>query len=89
MSSELLAWRKAAGTSLPYLNQVHNSLQPLGPEKGLAAYDPNNQLETLIKQVVDSLKYTLADVNYMVYKIPVLGPILGPIVYVKLPSNHP
>ena len=27
-------------------------------------------------------RYTLSDINYIIFKLPILGPILGPIVYV-------
>lgn len=50
----------------------------LGADKGLANYDKNNQLETLLKDVVNANKNALSAVDVLVYNIPGLGPILGP-----------
>ncbi|RDB28852.1 hypothetical protein Hypma_015509 [Hypsizygus marmoreus] len=52
-----------------------------GADKGLANYDRTNDLETLLKDVVNLHKDTLKSVSILVYNIPILGPILGPIVY--------
>ncbi|GJE86108.1 hypothetical protein PsYK624_021880 [Phanerochaete sordida] len=58
-----------------------NTLAQLGADKGLANYDRSNDLETLLKDLVNANKYALSDVDDFVYKIPTLGPTLGPIVY--------
>lgn len=34
----------------------------------------------MLKEIVDSVKYTLNDVNYIAFKIPALGGVLGPLV---------
>ncbi|KAH9946623.1 hypothetical protein B0H21DRAFT_742392 [Amylocystis lapponica] len=56
-------------------------LDPLSADKGLEYYDKNNAMETLLKDYVNTTKDTLKNVDVMVYAIPSLGPILGPIVY--------
>ncbi|TFK57293.1 hypothetical protein OE88DRAFT_1650934 [Heliocybe sulcata] len=50
-------------------------------QKGLANYDRQNELETLLKNIVNLNKNTLNAITALVYNIPGLGPILGPIVY--------
>ncbi|KAI0669905.1 hypothetical protein C8Q78DRAFT_1079814 [Trametes maxima] len=63
------------------LSNYQNILVQLGSDKGLANYDRDDALETLLKDMVNLTKYTLRDIDAMVYQIPVLGPALGPIVY--------
>ncbi|KIP11960.1 hypothetical protein PHLGIDRAFT_17778 [Phlebiopsis gigantea 11061_1 CR5-6] len=58
-----------------------NTLAQLGADKGLANYDKDDDLETVLKDLVNSVKYLLSDIDDMVYDIPDVGPILGPIVY--------
>ncbi|KAL5495247.1 hypothetical protein ACEPAI_710 [Sanghuangporus weigelae] len=53
----------------------------LAADKGLANYDKGNEVETMLKDVVDANKDALSAVTAMVYNIPTLGPVLGPIVY--------
>ncbi|KAL5534222.1 hypothetical protein ACEPAG_684 [Sanghuangporus baumii] len=53
----------------------------LAADKGLANYDKSNEVETMLKDVVNANKDALSAVTAMVYNIPDLGPILGPIVY--------
>ena len=55
-----------------------NTLAQLGADKGLANYDRNNDLETLLKEMVNAVKYLLRDIDDAVYDIPGLGPTLGP-----------
>ncbi|CAA7265788.1 unnamed protein product [Cyclocybe aegerita] len=50
-------------------------------DKGLANYDRDNDLETLLKNVVNLNKDVLNSTTAAVYNIPGLGPTLGPIVY--------
>ena len=50
----------------------------MGSDKGLANYDKNNALETLLKKVVNANKYLLNDVDKMVYQLPAVGSTLGP-----------
>ncbi|THH16993.1 hypothetical protein EW146_g3730 [Bondarzewia mesenterica] len=56
-------------------------LADLGRDKGLANYDPDNELETLLKNIVNLNKEVLKDVDILIYSLPIVGPILGPIVY--------
>jgi hypothetical protein len=51
-------------------------------DDGLANYDRTNDLETLLKNVVNVNKYTLTSTSMFVDKLPVVGPALGP-------SEHP
>ncbi|KAF5370214.1 hypothetical protein D9615_010067 [Tricholomella constricta] len=51
------------------------------PGKGLDNYDHTNDIETLIKNTVNLNKNTLNAVHVLVNNLPILGPILGPIVY--------
>jgi len=52
-----------------------------GLQKGLANYDPDNNVETMMKDVVNANKDMLNAMTVLVNNIPGLGPILGPIVY--------
>jgi len=56
-------------------------LATLAADKGLANYDKSDQLETLLKNFVNSGKYTLSDISNMVNADPTLGPLIGPLVY--------
>ncbi|KAG2023490.1 hypothetical protein CC2G_001138 [Coprinopsis cinerea AmutBmut pab1-1] len=60
---------------------IKTILDQLGAEKGLLNYDRTNDLETLLKNVVNFNKETLNAVDALVYNLPILGPVLGPIVY--------
>ncbi|GLB36164.1 hypothetical protein LshimejAT787_0304520 [Lyophyllum shimeji] len=51
------------------------------PGAGLANYDGSNDIETLIKNTVNLHKSTLDAVSVLVNKLPILGPVLGPMVY--------
>lgn len=53
-------------------------LQELGADKGLANYDRSDDLETLLKDLVNANKYLLSDIDDLVYDIPGLGSTLGP-----------
>lgn len=55
-----------------------NTLAQLGADKGLANYDKDNDLETVLKDLVNSVKYLLSDIDDMVYDIPGVGSTLGP-----------
>ncbi|EJD03943.1 uncharacterized protein FOMMEDRAFT_155063 [Fomitiporia mediterranea MF3/22] len=56
-------------------------LSQLAADKGLANYDKNDQLETLLKDFVNASKNAVGAVYVMIKNDPTLGPILGPIVY--------
>jgi hypothetical protein len=59
-----------------------STLSILGDQHdGLENFDPSDALEVLIKDVVNAIKYTLTDVDQLVYGIPVVGPILFPGMY--------
>ncbi|GBE78201.1 predicted protein [Sparassis crispa] len=58
-----------------------STLDALAADKGLENYDQNDELETLLKEIVNPTKYTLSDVYELVANDPTLGPLLGPIVY--------
>ncbi|KAJ7293589.1 hypothetical protein C8J57DRAFT_1269426 [Mycena rebaudengoi] len=57
-------------------------LGPLSADAGLANYDKTDQLETLLKDIVNANKDALSATYVLVDNIPGLGPVLGPIVYV-------
>ncbi|CCM01980.1 uncharacterized protein FIBRA_04053 [Fibroporia radiculosa] len=63
------------------LLNVQNVLAALATDKGLADYDRQVELETLIKDIVNSVKYTLNDTVDVVDSIPGIGPLLAPIIY--------
>jgi len=56
-------------------------LGELAADKGLANYNQNSDLETMLKNTVNACKYIMNDTYEMVNDIPGLGPTLGPIVY--------
>lgn len=60
------------------MGRTQGLLGDLGRDKGLANYDRSNDLETLLKHIVNLNKDTLSSVTDIVYEIPILGPILGP-----------
>lgn len=53
-------------------------LKQLAADDGLANYDKNNDLETMLKDAVNMNKNVLSDVTTMTYNIPALGAVLGP-----------
>jgi hypothetical protein len=56
-------------------------LQQLGADKGLLNADRTDELETLLKEVVNVNKDTLSYITTIVYNLPILGPTLGPSKY--------
>jgi len=60
------------------MDRAQGILGDLGRDKGLANYDRDNDLETLLKDIVNLNKDTLSAVNDIVYEIPLLGSTLGP-----------
>ena len=46
-------------------------------DKGLGNYDPSNELETAIKEMVNSVKESLKWIDALAYSIPGVGPELG------------
>ncbi|KAI0094902.1 hypothetical protein BDY19DRAFT_915193 [Irpex rosettiformis] len=63
------------------LNGFQDILAQLGADKGLANYDRSDQLETLLKNLVNTNKDLLKSVDATVYQLPAVGGTLGPIVY--------
>ena len=61
--------------------QSSDILSQLAADKGLANYDKNDQLETILKDLVNANKDALSAVYVMINNDPNLGPILGPSVY--------
>ena len=47
-------------------------------QKGLANFDPNDPLEVMLKNLINATKNALEAIDILVYRIPVLGPLLGP-----------
>jgi len=63
------------------MSTFNNLFGQLGSDDGLANYDKTDQVETVLKDVVNANKNALSAITVLVYNIPTLGPILGPIVY--------
>ncbi|KAI0335277.1 hypothetical protein GY45DRAFT_1317208 [Cubamyces sp. BRFM 1775] len=63
------------------LSGIQSILAELAADKGLANYDQSDALETTLKDMINTVKYTLRDIDNLVYQIPTLGPTLGPVVY--------
>lgn len=53
-------------------------LAELAADKGLANYDKNDELETLLKDTINAVKYILGDTYELVEGIPGIGPLIGP-----------
>ncbi|OBZ79778.1 hypothetical protein A0H81_01139 [Grifola frondosa] len=60
------------------LSACQQMLSVLAADKGLANYDRNDEMETLLKDIVDFTKDLLKATVQIVYEVPVLGPLLGP-----------
>jgi len=56
-------------------------LDQLGREKGLANYNRDDQLQTVLKNIVNTNKDFLKSISGMVDGVPAVGPVLGPVVY--------
>lgn len=56
----------------------HEALAKASSDKGLAFYDGQNDLEKLLKEIVNAHKDVLSAIDIAVENIPGLGPILGP-----------
>ena len=53
-------------------------LRQLGADKGLEFYSRQDSLETTVKNVINAVKDALSAVTVLVYRLPILGSILGP-----------
>lgn len=53
-------------------------LGELAADKGLANYNQASEIETILKDTVNAVKYILNDTYELVNGIPGLGPVLGP-----------
>lgn len=60
------------------MQSLGSLLAQLGADKGLANYDKNDDLETLLKDTVNANKNALSATTAIVYNIPTIGPVLGP-----------
>lgn len=58
-------------------------------DKGLAYYDKNDQLETILKNVINFNKDFLSLISNIVNGLPILGPILGPRASIHLMFDYP
>lgn len=64
------------------LGELNLAIAAMRPDdKGLGNYDRDDRLETLLKEVVNKTKDLLKVTVILVNNCPILGPILGPIVY--------
>ncbi|KAL1739916.1 hypothetical protein HDZ31DRAFT_68458 [Schizophyllum fasciatum] len=60
---------------------VKELLEEAGADRGLEYYDRSNDFETMLKNMINLDKDMLKATTILVDNLPVLGPILGPIVY--------
>ncbi|BGP12435.1 hypothetical protein JCM10213_006999 [Rhodosporidiobolus nylandii] len=77
---ELKAYRGSA-QSLPGLKELDAALKPLAGDQGLDNFNRADPLQVAIRTINESAQNTLEAVNLIVFNIPVLGPVLGPILY--------
>ncbi|GAA5899181.1 hypothetical protein JCM5296_000359 [Sporobolomyces johnsonii] len=77
---ELKAYRGSA-EGLPGLKELDTALKPLGPDQGLGNFNRNDAIQVLLRTVNESTQNTLESTNLLVYYVPVLGPLVGPILY--------
>ncbi|KAF8973937.1 hypothetical protein BDZ97DRAFT_408144 [Flammula alnicola] len=63
------------------LSGFKDTLAQIPSDKGLANYDRTNDLETLLKNLINAIKNILSSTTSVVYNLPIVGPTLGPIVY--------
>ncbi|KAI0639395.1 hypothetical protein C8Q77DRAFT_58291 [Trametes polyzona] len=56
-------------------------LEQLGADKGLANYDRTDDLETLLKEIINLNKESMKSVVALVEQMPAVGPALAQIVY--------
>jgi len=79
------AFRQQTSDSLSQFHQGLLSfnilLGQLSADKGLANYDKGDKLETVLKNVVNATKNALSAIDVLVYRIPLLGSVLGSLVY--------
>ncbi|KAH9849764.1 hypothetical protein C2E23DRAFT_348430 [Lenzites betulinus] len=60
------------------LTSFTSILAALGADKGLANYDRSNELETMLKDIVNANKDAMSALYELVNSLPTLGPLLGP-----------
>lgn len=70
------------------LLEFQGLLSKLAADKGLANYDSGDKLETMLKNIVNATKNLLSATDVLVYRIPILGPILGPSKYSSIFANY-
>jgi len=58
-------------------------------DKGLANFDNTNDLEILLKNMVNLNKDVLTDTDVALTQIPVLGPLLGPRAFFHFLIQYP
>ncbi|GAA5838064.1 hypothetical protein JCM3766R1_004190 [Sporobolomyces carnicolor] len=77
---ELKAYRGSA-QSLPGLQELYEATKPAAGDHGLDNFDRDDPIQVLIRTLNESTQQTLESINLIVYYVPVLGPIAGPLVY--------
>lgn len=78
--NQLKAYRDAS-TDLTGLSALADALAPLRANNGMANFNRDDPLQVLLRTTVTGMEDTLEAVNLIVYYVPLLGPVLGPIVY--------
>ncbi|KAK7058952.1 hypothetical protein VNI00_001576 [Paramarasmius palmivorus] len=78
-------FEQRCSSSLPnfqnVLEDIDTGLKPMAARAGLANYDNSDELETLLKHIIDLTKSSLHDIWWLTTEIPLVGPMLGGIVY--------
>ncbi|GAA5997853.1 hypothetical protein JCM5350_007744 [Sporobolomyces pararoseus] len=77
---ELKAYRGSA-QSLPGLKELYDATKPAAGDHGLDNFNRDDPIQVLIRTLNESTQQTLESINLIVYYVPVLGPLLGPLVY--------
>ncbi|GAA5870462.1 hypothetical protein JCM16303_002011 [Sporobolomyces ruberrimus] len=77
---ELKAYRGSA-ESLPGLKELDDATKGAAGDHGLDNFNRDDPVQVLVRTLNESTQQTLESINLIVYYVPVLGPLLGPIVY--------
>ncbi|CAH7687251.1 secreted protein [Phakopsora pachyrhizi] len=78
--AQLEEWQKHAN-SIPLISSFSSSLKPFGKDNRIEILDRKYDIQLILKTLVNTVKYTLKDLNLIFYLIPGLGKVLGPIFF--------
>ncbi|GAA5922713.1 uncharacterized protein JCM15063_003400 [Sporobolomyces koalae] len=77
---ELKAYRGSA-QSLPALQELSEATKPAAGDHGLDNFNRDDPVQVFFRTINESTQQTLESINLIVFYVPVLGPLLGPLVY--------